>query len=232
MTYGSRIGILGGTFDPVHVGHVQTAVAAERALDLDTVLLMPSGVPPHRQQQPHASRFHRFAMVALAVNGVAHLAVSDLEIGEAGPSYTFDTLTRLHASGLKGSQIFFITGADAFAEIETWSRYPDVLDMAHFVVVSRPGHPAAAVAAAVPSLAHRLRPRARDGSSAVASAHQLDIYVVDAPTPEISSTDVRRRLDAGESIEGLVPETVRIYIAQHGLYSRAHGNPQHGRPLA
>jgi nicotinate-nucleotide adenylyltransferase len=232
MTYGSRIGILGGTFDPVHVGHVETAVAAQRALDRDTVLVMPSGMPPHRQQQPLASRFHRFAMVALAVNGVPRLAVSDLEIGEAGPSYTFDTLTRLHASGVKGSQIFFITGADAFAEIETWSRYPDVLDMAHFVVVSRPGHPAPGIADAVPSLAHRLRPGARDGSSAVASALQLDIYVVDAPTPDISSTDVRRRLSAGESIEGLVPEAVRIYIAQHGLYSRAHGNPQPGRPLA
>jgi nicotinate-nucleotide adenylyltransferase len=232
MTYGSRIGILGGTFDPVHMGHVETAVAAQRALALDTVLLMPSGTPPHRQQQPHASRFHRFAMAALAVNGIAHLAVSDLEIGEAGPSYTFDTLTRLHASGLKGSQIFFITGADAFAEIESWSRYPDVLDMAHFVVVSRPGHPAPLVADAVPSLAHRLRPGAHDGSSAVASARQLDIYVVDAPTPDVSSTDVRRRLTTGESIEGLVPQAVRIYIAQHGLYSRAHGSPQPGRSLA
>jgi nicotinate-nucleotide adenylyltransferase len=232
MTHGSRIGILGGTFDPVHVGHVETALAAQRALDLDRVLLMPSGTPPHRQQPPLASRFHRFAMVALAVNGVAHLAVSDLEIGEAGPSYTFDTLTRLHASGLTGSQIFFITGADAFAEIETWNRYPDVLDMAHFVVVSRPGHPAPAIADAVPSLAPRLRAGARDGSAAVASARQLDIYVVDAPTPDISSTDVRQRLTTGVPIDGLVPETVRIYIAQHGLYSRAHGNPQHGRPLA
>jgi nicotinate-nucleotide adenylyltransferase len=232
MTYGSRIGILGGTFDPVHLGHVETAVAAQRALGLDTVLVMPSGTPPHRQQPPQASRFHRFAMAALAVNGIPHLAVSDLEIGEAGPSYTFDTLTRLHASGLKESQIFFITGADAFAEIESWSRYPDVLDMAHFVVVSRPGYPARLVADTVPSLAHRLHPRARDGSSAIASAHELDIYVVDAPTPDISSTDVRRRLIAGESIEGVVPEAVRIYIAQHGLYSRAHGNSQPGRPLA
>ncbi len=232
MTHGSRIGILGGTFDPVHVGHVETALAAERALDLDTVLLMPSGMPPHRQQQPLASRFHRFAMVALAVNGLGRLAVSDLEIGEAGPSYTFDTLTRLRDTGLEGSQIFFITGADAFAEIETWSRYPDVLDMAHFVVVSRPRHPAPAIADAVPSLAPRLRAGTRDGSSAVASARQLDIYVVDAPTPDISSTDVRRRLGAGEAIDGLVPEAVRIYIAQHGLYGRAHGNSQHGRPLA
>jgi nicotinate-nucleotide adenylyltransferase len=141
-------------------------------------------------------------MTALAVNGQTGLAVSDLEIGGSGPSYTFDTLTRLHATGLTASQIFFITGADAFAEIETWRRYPDVLDMAHFVVVSRPGHPASTVAAALPPL-----------------SSQLEILVVDAKTPDVSSTDIRRRLAAGASIAGLVPEAVRTYIAQHDLYS-------------
>jgi nicotinate-nucleotide adenylyltransferase len=202
MSKGARIGILGGTFDPVHVGHVETAFAAQRALDLDRVLVMPTGAPPHRHEQPAASRFHRFAMAALAVNGQAGLAVSDLEIGGSGPSYTFDTLTRLHATGLTAAQIFFITGADAFAEIETWKRYPDVLDLAHFVVVSRPGFPASKVSTSLPAV-----------------SSQLEIQVVDARTPDVSSTDIRRRLAAGSSIAGLVPEAVRTYIAQHDLYS-------------
>ena len=147
MTSVTRIGILGGTFDPVHTGHVDTALAAQRALALDRVLVLPSGTPPHRASPPAASRFHRFAMAALAVTGLPGLMVSDLEIGHTGPCYTFDTLARLHATGLAAAQIFFITGADAFAEIETWSRYPQVLEMANFVVVSRPGHPATALPA-------------------------------------------------------------------------------------
>lgn len=231
MIHGARIGILGGTFDPVHVGHVETATAAYRALKLDRVYVLPSGAPPHRHQQPIASRFHRFAMAALAVNGIPHLAVSDLEIGEPGPSYTFDTLRRVHATGVAASQIFFITGADAFAEIETWSRYPDVLDMAHFVVVSRPGHSAARVASALPALAGRVHDSGTRASSSAALSSQLDILVVDAPTPDVSSTEIRRRLASGASIHGLVPDAVRAYISQHQLYSPPGSSP-HGRPLA
>ena len=217
MTSGARIGILGGTFDPVHVGHVETALAAHRAMGLDRVLLMPSGIPPHRQQQPSASRFHRFAMTALASTGVDGLVVSDLEIDGPGPSYTADTLTRLDATGVDASQIFFITGADAFAEIDTWSRYPQVLDMAHFVVVSRPGHPAPDLAAKLPSLASRMTSQTADRQP----ASKPTIFLVNMPTPDVSSTDIRRRLQAGGSISGLVPELVETYIQQHGLYS--HG---------
>ena len=232
MSHGARIGILGGTFDPVHVGHIDTAAAAHRALRLDRVLVVPSGSPPHRQTQPAASRFHRFAMTALAVNGISHLIASDLEIGESGPSYSYDTLARLHARGVERSQIFFITGADAFAEIATWSRYPDVLDMAHFAVVSRPGHRAADVVASIPSLAARVR-QATDGvgPQSVAAA-QVSVVVVDAATPDVSSSEIRRRISAGESIEGLVPESVRAHIVQHRLYSQPHGDRLLGQPLA
>src|SRR5262245_15673380 len=153
-----RIGILGGTLDPIHLGHLDTAVAARAALALDRVLLVPSAVPPHRSAQPVASAFHRFAMTALAVNGVEGLASSDLELSaRESPSYTADTLVRFHArTGLPRTQIFFITGADAFAEIETWHRYPGVLDLSHFVVVSRPGFPVEALPSRVPALADRM----------------------------------------------------------------------------
>jgi nicotinate-nucleotide adenylyltransferase len=225
MTSRTRIGILGGTFDPVHLGHVETALAAQRALELDRVLLLPSGAPPHRHQQPFASRFHRFAMAALAVTGRRGLEVSDLEIGEPGPSYTFETLARLQADGLTPSQIFFITGADAFAEIATWSRYPQVLDMSNFVVVSRPGHPAGALRTMLPSLAARMTTGAHTSA-------QVAIVLVDAPTPDVSSTDIRRRLESGGSIEDLVPAAVAAYIDQHGLYSRAGATASTGRSLA
>jgi nicotinate-nucleotide adenylyltransferase len=240
MTSVTRIGILGGTFDPVHTGHVDTALAAHRALALDRVLVMPSGTPPHRASPPAASRFHRFAMAALAVTGLPALMVSDLEIGHTGPCYTYDTLARVHATGLGAAQIFFITGADAFAEIATWSRYPEVLEMAHFAVVSRPGHPATALPGRLPELAARMvQPAAPastpDDESAQAgnvADKRLKILLVDAPTPDVSSTEVRRRLAAGESIVGLVPPDVETYIDQHGLYSRGDVIAKFGKSFA
>jgi nicotinate-nucleotide adenylyltransferase len=239
MTSGTRIGILGGTFDPVHVGHLDTAQAAHRALALDRVLVMPSGTPPHRSIQPSASRFHRFAMTALAVTGIPWLLVSDLEIGTTDPCYTFDTLARLQATGLGPAQIFFITGADAFAEIETWSRYPQVLEMAQFVVVSRPGHAAAALPAKLPALAARMRNAAAPVSATVGAPSGLDpavpaleILLLDAPTRDVSSTEIRRCLETGVSVAGLVPAAVETYIGQHGLYRRGTDSQTLGKSLA
>src|SRR4051794_26707669 len=132
MNASVRSGLLGGTLDPIHVGHLDTALAARRQLGLDRVIVLPSRVPPHRSQQPSASSYHRFAMTALAIDGVDGLEASDLELCAPGPSYTADTLARYRErANLAPSQIFFITGADAFAEIETWHRYPDVLGLAH-----------------------------------------------------------------------------------------------------
>lgn len=214
MTFGQRIGILGGTLDPIHVGHVEAAVAARRAMNLDRVIVLPSRVPPHREHQPLASPYHRFAMAALAVNPIDGMMVSDLELCAPAPSYTADTLTRLQGWGLTASQIFFITGADAFAEIATWRRYPAVLELAQFVVVSRPGDPVATLRGRLPQLADRMRedPAARghDGSTL--------IFLVDASTPDVSSTEIRRRLRDGGTLRGLVPAAVEAHILRHGLY--------------
>ena len=235
MTAETRVGLLGGTLDPIHVGHVETACAAWRALHLDRVYVIPSNVPPHRAEQPIASSYHRFAMTALAVNGLDHLAASDLELSTPGPSYTTDTLTRFsRTTGVSASQIFFITGADAFAEIETWHRYPDVLDLANFVVVSRPEYPAEALRQRLPRLSTRMV--TVPALSEPPAAHRerrsdsLRIFLVDAQTPDVSSTEIRTRLNAGRSIAGLVPEAVERHIAKHGLYL---ANPLlAGRPLA
>lgn len=209
-----RIGILGGTLDPVHVGHLETASAARRALGLDRVMLVPSRIPPHRQPPPAASRYHRFAMAALAVNGLDWMEASDLELQAPGPSYTTDTLSRLRASGLLASQLFFITGADAFAEIATWHRYPTLLDQAHFVAVSRPGYPSARLTGVLPALSARMRL----GTIESASASNPTIFLVDAETPDISSSEIRRRLRTGEPVSGLVPQAVETHIRQHRLY--------------
>jgi nicotinate-nucleotide adenylyltransferase len=215
MSRAARVGILGGTLDPIHVGHIETALAVRRTLGLDQVLVLPSRVPPHRSSQPHASRYHRFAMAALAVIDIDGLAVSDLELASPGPSYTADTLARLHAAGLEASRLHFITGADAFAEIETWRQYPDVLSLAHFVVVSRPGTPVDELRQRLPALAARMMP----ASAATMVADRASILLLDAATPDVSSTEIRRRIAAGESLEGLVPAAVARHIAKHGLYS-------------
>jgi nicotinate-nucleotide adenylyltransferase len=214
----ARIGILGGTLDPIHCGHLEAAIAARNALQLDDVRVLPSRVPPHRPIQPVASPFHRFAMAALAVNGIEGLTASDAELRVSGPSYTADTLDRMRQSGLDGSQIFFITGADAFAEIATWHRYPEVLDLAHFVVVSRPGHAMDYLRQRLPTLASRMR-TAVDVIHAGPSALVIpSILLVEATTPDVSSTGIRERLRRGESVSGLVPPAVERHIHQHGLY--------------
>jgi len=213
-----RTGIMGGTFDPIHVGHLDAAAAARTALGLDEIWLMPSGVPPHRMAAPAASVYHRLAMVALAAEERPGLVASDFEASAAGPSYTSDTLARLAATGRQPWQIFFITGADAFVEIATWRDYPAILDRAHFAVVSRRGMPVEAIAGRMPALRSRLIPASAATEAALAGRRSMAVFLVDAPTCDVSSTDIRGRAAAGRSLAGLVPAAVEDYIRQHGLY--------------
>jgi nicotinate-nucleotide adenylyltransferase len=218
MTAAERIGVLGGTLDPIHLGHVEAALVAREALHLDRVVILPAHVPPHRST-PASSAYHRFAMAALAVNGAEGLVASDMELLAPGPSFTAETLARLHADGLNASQIFFITGADAFAEIETWHRYPEVIDLAQFVVVARPGTSLAALRQRLPALKGRMRLPLAAGRGGTGTASETSIFLVDAPTPDVSSTGIRRRVGEGLSIAGLVPPAVEMHIHQHALYT-------------
>jgi nicotinate-nucleotide adenylyltransferase len=206
MTLPSRVGILGGTFDPIHVGHLEAAKAARNALDLDRVLLLPSRTPPHRSAEPRASGFHRFAMTALAANGSDGMLASDLELQREGPSYTALTLEALHREGFSASQLFFILGADAYAEIGAWYDYPRFLELANFVVISRPGT--------------RVTEPIPNPNSPITSGTPFttSVMLVDASTPNVSSTDIRRRVSSGESIDGLVPPAVADHIRRHRLY--------------
>jgi nicotinate-nucleotide adenylyltransferase len=214
-----RLGILGGTFDPIHAGHLDAAAAALRALALDRVLFVPSHVPPHRDA-PRASSYHRFAMVALALQPWPAFILSDLELRETGPSYTAVTLRRLRERGLVASQLFVITGADAFAEIATWHDYPAVLDAGHFVVVSRPGYRLDDLRARLPELRHRLVD-AGDAPRDGAPAYGTSIYLLRATTTDVSSTDVRRRLAERDPLDDLVPRAVAEYAHRHRLYHPA-----------
>lgn len=207
----TRLGVLGGTFDPIHHGHLDVANAARRALDLAPVLVVPSHIPPHRRA-PWASAAHRFAMAALAIEGCPELQVSAMEMEDSAPSYTATTIARLTSRGVAGRDLFFITGADAFRDIGSWMDYPALLDRCHFVVVSRPGHPVGALSALLPDLA----PRMHEAPGEIPESPS--ILLVGAQTAAVSSTEIRDRIRNGESIEGMVPGPVSDYIREHGLY--------------
>jgi nicotinate-nucleotide adenylyltransferase len=209
-------GILGGTFDPVHYGHLDVARAAIAALGLNHVLLMPCAVPSHRGT-PAASAAHRFAMAALAIGGHPRLRLSDSEMQQTEPaytpSYTIDTLDRMAANGTDLSQLCVITGADAFADIRTWKHFPALLDRCHFAVVSRPDHPAFDLPQRLPELAARMVRLPADVPA------RPSILLIDAPTAAVSASGIRRRLAARQAIDDAVPAPVAEYLAKHSLYA-------------
>lgn len=209
-----RIGILGGTFDPIHCGHVDAAEAAARALDLTRMFVITSNVPPHRSQ-PFASAYHRFAMVSLSVLGRNGWRASDLELRTPEPSYTSTTLRKFHERGYAACELFFVLGSDAFSDIAAWRDYPSILRHAHFVVVSRPGFPVDQLPGRVPQLADRMT---RPPLDQIAQVDPM-IILIDAPTADVSSTAIRQVRVAGGSIAGMVPAAVQQHIEQHGLYT-------------
>ncbi len=196
-------GLLGGTFDPVHLGHLDVARAALQALPLDRIFFIPSNIPPHRAL-PCASAADRLAMVKLAIQDEPKFEASTIELDNDGPSYTAVTIDRFLAMGYAKTDLCFIAGADAFASVSTWHDYPALLDRCRFAVVSRPGFPASAVPQQIPAFAE----------------HMTDIFLIHAPTAPVSSTDVRACIDRGAPLVGLVPDVVAGYIDAQGLYGR------------
>jgi len=208
-----RIGILGGTFDPIHVGHLDVGNSAEIALQLTRIYVVTAKTPAHRAG-PAASPFQRFAMVALAIPKHTNWRASDMELRHDAVSYTVDTLEKFGERGYDRTELFFIIGADAFAEIETWRDYPTILDRSHFAVVSRPGCSVEDLPRLLPGLRRRLiRPP-------VGAIDERDpaIILIDERTADVSSTAIRERRAAGESIGGMVDLGVEQHIEQHGLY--------------
>jgi nicotinate-nucleotide adenylyltransferase len=216
MNYGKMLGLLGGTFDPIHVGHFHAAEAARAALNLNRVQLIPSGKPPHRKHGAVANADHRLAMVRLAIQKHESYEVSEAETCRVGHSYTADTLRELHAEGWAPTQLFFILGLDAFADIATWREFPAVLDSAHFVVISRHGATENEILERLPIVQRRLRSPKEISDPALGTA----IVPVKAWTRDVSSSGIRARLAHQQPIDGLVPPPVARYILEHHLYGK------------
>ena len=200
MGIGVRIGVFGGTFDPIHMGHLVVAEDARAALELDKVLFIPAGEPWFKSYRQITESHHRLAMVRLAVEDNPDFAVSDIEVRRSGPSYTVDTLAELHDQ-YADAEFTVILGLDALREIDRWYQPRRVFEMASVVGMARPGTSLdpSVLNAAIPGASSRMR-------------------LVDSTLIDISGTDIRQRVTAGRSIRYRVPAAVERYVYENRLY--------------
>ncbi|MEK0361095.1 nicotinate-nucleotide adenylyltransferase [Pseudomonas sp. CBC3] len=207
-----RIGVLGGTFDPVHIGHLRGAVEVAEALGLDEVRLVPNFRPPHRET-PNSSAQDRLAMVRLAARELPLLKVDSRELERDKPSYTLDTLESLREEMEADDQLFLIMGWDAFCGLPSWHRWDELLDHCHILVMQRPDADSEAPEALRDLLAAR---NVNDPLALAGSSGQI-AFVWQAPLG-VSATRIRQFLASGRSVRFLVPDAVLAYINAHGLY--------------
>jgi len=213
------VGILGGTFDPIHFGHLRLAEELAQTLRLAGVRLVPSGTPPHRAL-PRTPTAHRLAMVRLAVAGNALFSVDDREVRRSGPAYSFDTLTELRAELGDATPIVLIVGADAFLDFAAWHRWHDIFGLAHVAVAHRPGFPVERWRDSMPQpLAREYAARLMQQPLAVHLAPAGGIVVVPFTALDISATAIRDLVRTGGSPRYLLPDPVLDYIRSEDLYS-------------
>jgi nicotinate-nucleotide adenylyltransferase len=217
-----RIALFGGTFDPIHEGHLAVARAAERRFRFDEVHFIPAAHPPHKPASDLLPFAHRFAMVALACAGESRFVPSLAEannVSAAGASYSVDTVRRFQREICRpGDQLYFLLGADSFLEIGTWKEYETLLGLCDFVVASRPGFSSNALRSVIP---HRLIAKRSADSRPDHGAIPLlrtTVHLLDTVASRVSATAVRHRLDHGRTVHGLVPRAVEDYIIKQALY--------------
>ncbi|MEE9218361.1 MAG: nicotinate-nucleotide adenylyltransferase [Acidobacteriota bacterium] len=216
-------GLLGGSFDPVHNGHLALGSLAVERLGIAQVLFIPASRPPHKTERSLSGDHHRFAMLALATLDEPRFRVSAQELVRAGRSYTIDTLRSLHRTGGGDHRWCFLAGADAFAEIETWKKARQVVDLADFIVFPRNGIGFAELRRRVPSwAAERLVEHPVSGLPGRKEGRP-GIYWMPLEVPDISSTEVRRRAASGGDLTALVPAAVARYIERYRLYRNDRG---------
>jgi nicotinate-nucleotide adenylyltransferase len=223
-----RIALFGGSFDPIHSGHLAVARAADRRFNFDEIHFIPASRPPHKLKQHLAPFPHRFAMVALACTEHPHFVPSLAEAGEdfSGTQlhYSVDTVRYFrNIYDGHGDRIFFIIGADAFLDIPTWKEYETLLGLCDFIIANRPGIRAEALRLVIPPDL-TARPDGKKESEAghpspvVARLHRTTVYLLENVLSDVSATDIRRRAQRGQSIHGLVSARVEEYILKQGLY--------------
>lgn len=186
-----RIGILGGTFNPVHNGHIKLAAGAMRKLRLDSVIFVPAKIPPHKIIHDILPAKERYKMTSLAIKGLPRFKISDYEIKSRGTSYLVRTLKVFRKRFGKKAQIFFITGSDSLAQLKTWKHFDRIMELANFVVAKRPGYRIKAV---------------------------KGVITISMPVVDISSSDIRQRIKKGLSVKKLIPGRVLKYINKKGFY--------------
>jgi nicotinate-nucleotide adenylyltransferase len=216
-----RIGILGGTFNPIHIGHLRIAEEVGEDLELDKLYLVPGGQPPHKKKDGVTPFEDRLAMIRLAIENAGRLDVLDLEGRREGLSYSIETLQELSRRFTREVEFYFLIGTDAFFEIETWKDYQRLFDYTHFIVFRRPGSRNRDLKSFLYSLDLNLLKPKTNRHFQVASGKT--IVIKDVTSLDISSTSIRLLLEQGRSIRFLVPDRVRDYILEKGLY-RSHGN--------
>jgi len=217
-----RIGVYGGTFDPIHDGHLKVAEAILKAFALDRMLFVVSAIPPHKRKQAIGSPFHRLAMVALATAHSPQMFVSTVELESPSRPYTIETLERLRME-LQPVQLFFVMGADSFKDVTSWYEYERILSEHDVIVATRPGYRNDENIAA--NLAPQLQARVVDLRGGL---YPLDedlesarIYLTDYVEVDVSATGIRETVAQGRSIGDLVPPPVASYIEKYKLYRKA-----------
>lgn len=201
MSKNLRVGLMGGSFDPIHIGHVCIASEARKALDLDRVLFLPSGRPPHKAHLG-ASAAQRLEMTKLATQGLPWAEASDIEVFREGTIYTVDTLTILTAQHPE-TDFYYIIGADTLLDLPNWRNTKKVCAMCRFICVRRPGIDSR---------------RMEETLERLHAECAVKVEMVNASGPDISSTEIRNRIRSGEPTDGLLPEAVRVYIDREKLY--------------
>jgi len=197
------LGLMGGTFDPIHLAHLVTAESVFEQFGLDKVIFIPTGIPPHKRHYPVTPAHHRYEMVRRAADGNPRFEVSRVEVDREGLSFTVDTLVDMTSKLPPGTNLYFITGTDAILGIETWREPERLMAMCPIIAVQRPGlHP----------------DLAREGLERLEARYNCRILRADVPAVDISSSDIRRRVGEMRTIRYLVPDAVEAYIRHHGIY--------------
>lgn len=214
-----HLGVLGGTFDPIHLGHLRTAEEIGQQLQLDKVCLIPSASPPHKTSDPVTPFHHRLKMTQLGAEESSLLDVLDLEGKRAGLSYSIETLRELHHIFSPDPELFFILGMDMFLEIKSWNAYRQLFDEAHFVIVRRFGFSSDRIQSFLREIGLQVE-KGRQPESYVTQKGKQLFFPQSTTLMDISSTRIRRMVYQKESVCFLVPQPVRHYILKKGLYQR------------